>query len=591
MRNRLPILIALTSLSLTLFAQKPDLFVLSVGVAQYSDIRQNLNYCAADARDLADAFSAQTQLYNVVAVKVFTDAQATRAAIRQALDGFEKLVTSDDLFVFIFSGHGIEDRLLPFDFDVNDQEASTLSKSDLLSKINRLGCGYLLFIDACHSGSFAKSGVSKAISAMDVDNSNRALVDALASTDKPYLIFGSSGSDQISWECAPCKHGYFAQTLLDAIQNKTVTEGNRRFTPDANNDGYLSPYELDNYIKEAVRVNTAHQNTPQKVYSRLTLGQNFPLLRISKYTAPSSQNNGGNIVIATDQDHDGITDNVDDCPSIYGTLKGCPDSDDDGIPDYLDDCPEQKGNVFNKGCPDRADSLESYTSYLFGTMVLVKGGTFNMGCDSEQKDCDNYNTLVERITLDDYYIGQTEVTQSQWRAVMGNDPPDLRFPGCDNCPVERVTDNDIHAFLKMLNNKSQGSEYRLPTEAEWEFAARGGRKSKGYLYAGSNNLDKVAWHNRNAGQTTHPVKGKMPNELGLYDMSGNVWEWCSGLQGSYSSSNRINTNSNTKWILRGGSWDDEGQGSKAYQVTFRIVYYPLVGSGNHGFRLARSVNF
>ena len=158
-------------------------------------------------------------------------------------------------------------------------------------------------------------------------------------------------------------------------------------------------------------------------------------------------------------------------------------------------------------------------------MIAVKGGTFQMGSD------DGYNA-VHQVTLSDYYIGETEVTQELWNAVMGSNPS--YFYGNMQRPVETVSWNDCHTFISRLNELT-GETFRLPTEAQWEYAARGGYKSKGYTYSGSNAIDDVAWHWYNSDRTTHPVKTKAPNELGIYDMSGNVWEWCSDWSGSYSS--------------------------------------------------------
>ena len=170
-------------------------------------------------------------------------------------------------------------------------------------------------------------------------------------------------------------------------------------------------------------------------------------------------------------------------------------------------------------------------------MVRVEGGTFRMGATSEQEDeADDDEKLVHSVTLSSYYIGKTEVTQALWQAVMGSNPS--HFKGAD-LPVEFVTWNECQEFIQKLNRLT-GSNFRLPTEAEWEFACRGGNNSRGHKYSGSNDIDNVAWYWDNSGRKTHPVATKAPNELGIYDMSGNVWEWCADWYGGYSSSAQTN---------------------------------------------------
>ena len=191
---------------------------------------------------------------------------------------------------------------------------------------------------------------------------------------------------------------------------------------------------------------------------------------------------------------------------------------------------------------------------LINNMVYVSGGTFTMGGTSEQgSDIYDDEKPTHSVTLSSYYICKYEVTQALWRAVMGSNPS--YFKG-DNLPVEYVSWNDCQTFISRLNSYT-GRNFRLPTEAEWEFAARGGNYSRHYKYSGSNYIGDVAWYDNNSGNRTHPVGTKQPNELGLYDMSGNVYEWCSDWYGSYNSYSRSNPtgpNSGSYRVGRGGSW-------------------------------------
>ena len=236
---------------------------------------------------------------------------------------------------------------------------------------------------------------------------------------------------------------------------------------------------------------------------------------------------------------------------------------------------------------DAATNSEIETFTVNGVafkMVKVAGGTFQMGATSEQgSDAYDDEYPVHSVTLSDYYIGQTEVTQELWEAVMGDNPS--YFTGDNQCPVERVSWDDCQEFIKKLNRLT-GKNFRLPTEAEWEYAARGGNKSKGYKYSGSNDADAVAWYNKNSGSKTQPVAQKQSNELGLYDMSGNVWEWCQDWYGDYTSRSQSNpkgANTGSDRVLRGGSWFDY---ARYVQVSYRHNCTPDTRFSGYGLRLA-----
>ena len=218
-------------------------------------------------------------------------------------------------------------------------------------------------------------------------------------------------------------------------------------------------------------------------------------------------------------------------------------------------------------------------------MVRVEAGTFTMGATPEMKDPYEDEKPTHRVTLtNDYYMGKYEVTQALWQTVMGNNPSN--FKG-DNLPVEKVSWDDCQEFISKLN-RITGKTFRLPTEAEWEYAARGGNKSRGYQYSGSNNLLDVAWFRDNSGSKTHAVGTKQPNELGIYDMSGNVCEWCHDWYGAYSSSSQVNptgANSGSYRVIRGGSWYFSAMYSRS---SCRYEHAPGYRSTIFGLRLVLS---
>ena len=218
-------------------------------------------------------------------------------------------------------------------------------------------------------------------------------------------------------------------------------------------------------------------------------------------------------------------------------------------------------------------------------MVRVEAGTFTMGATAEMKNTEDSEKPTHRVTLtNDYYIGKYEVTQALWQAVMGDDPS--YFKG-DNLPVEAVTWDDCQEFIGKLN-RITGKTFRLPTEAEWEYAARGGNKSRGYQYSGSNNPSNVAWYDDNSGDKTHAVGTKQPNELGIYDMSGNVWEWCQDWYETYSSSSQVNptgANSGSCRVVRGVSWYNNARNCR---LSLRGSNTPDFRSSNLGLRLVLS---
>ncbi len=222
---------------------------------------------------------------------------------------------------------------------------------------------------------------------------------------------------------------------------------------------------------------------------------------------------------------------------------------------------------------------------LADNMVLVDGGTFKMGAAANQmKEAESDEKAVHEVTLSSFYICKYEVTQDLWTFVMGVNPSSFKSA---RQPVEDITWNDCQLFIEKLNTLT-GKNYRLPTEAEWEFAARGGNLSKGYKYAGSNTIGDVAWYSANSGNSPHDVGEKEPNELGLYDMSGNVYEWCNDWKAPYErtpQTNPVGADEGTYRVNRGGRWCGS---ARACRTSDRSMSAPDYHFYHLGMRLAET---
>ncbi len=319
-----------------------------------------------------------------------------------------------------------------------------------------------------------------------------------------------------------------------------------------------------------------------------------------------------------DADGDGVTDPEDDCPTEAGpaTLQGCPDTDQDGIADKQDQCPTVAGAPEYRGCPPPEPAPNG--KIPLPEMVRIPGGTFTMGCLNEERDgdCINAEKPAHPVTVPAFYLSRYEVTNAQFAAFLNEEgnreeggtkwydigstyakirEVDGRFEveaaGFEQHPVVAVSWYGARAYAAWLSKKT-GQNYRLPTEAEWEYAARGGEKGAldHFLYAGSDKPDAVAWHDGNSGGGTHPVGQLQPNQLGLYDMSGNVYEWCADdWHGNYDGAPTDGSawksgGDSSRRVLRGGSWFNVAGYAR---VAFRNRNYSFNRHYYFGFRLAR----
>lgn len=278
--------------------------------------------------------------------------------------------------------------------------------------------------------------------------------------------------------------------------------------------------------------------------------------------------------------------------SAFESAKKCNNGNPEAAQKRINDC-NTKIRQQNGGSGGRAASFSAVdktftVNNVSFTMKPVEGGTFTMGCTYEQgSDCYDDEEPAHSVTVNSFWMGETEVTQALWMAVMGDNPS--TFKG-DNLPVETVSWDDCQEFVKRLNSKladklPSGWRFALPTEAEWEYAARGGKHHSGSKYSGSDNIDYVAWYDGNSGHKPHPVKGKSANDLGLYDMTGNVWEWCSDWYGSYHSTSQTNPkgpSSGSCRVSRGGSWINDAEYSR---LANRVNNSPGSREFLSGFRL------
>jgi formylglycine-generating enzyme required for sulfatase activity len=235
-------------------------------------------------------------------------------------------------------------------------------------------------------------------------------------------------------------------------------------------------------------------------------------------------------------------------------------------------------------------------------MAFVAGGTLQIGSNDDAP----YKQLGHKVTVSDFYIGKYEVTQKLYESVMGKNPAEFKSSG-EDAPVERVSWYDAVEFCNKLSDIESlercysgsgrkthcdfmANGYRLPTEAEWEYAGRGGNKSEGYKHSGSNDIGSVAWYSSNSDSKTQSVGSKQANELGIYDMSGNVWEWCNDWYGDYSSSAQTNPRglrSGSFRVLRGGSWHVDV--TSCSTATRYMFHPPALGHFDIGFRLVRAI--
>ena len=528
----------------------------------------NLQNPVKNARDIAailkSRFGFETEILE----------NPTQDQIIQKLNELTRLYTRNEdgkhpsdgqLFLF-FSGHGMsEDEngyFLPADADPSAPWQKGIAYEIWRPKINNINCRHILVaLDACYSVRFDPDWKNKPDSHFrrpgELTDSQRALANYEAY--KARVFFTSDNKEDQTPD-----RSNFAKKLIDGLRSANAT------------DGFLTSKQLfANFVEGATptpRAGTFGDDEPSSAFLMYDLNG-------APKPAPVS------VPVNTEAD-----DRAFEKAQRRNTLES--------YQDYLDVFPEGRHvgecNVAMEKLKPEPNTVPVETNSGnndFAVMpadgfVLVKGGTFTMGSPATEAERNDDETQ-HQVTLNDFYISPYEVTQLQWKQVMGNNPSKAS-KDCDKCPVENVSWKEVQNFIQKLNAKSPGRNYRLPTEAEWEYAAQGGKQIKDYVYAGSSDIGLVAWCTNNSGNKTQLVGKRKANELGLYDMTGNVCEWCSDWYGNYDSGNQTNPSGPTSGfdrVFRGGSWYYAPQFCR---VADRSNYTPDNRVNYIGFRLART---
>ena len=463
----------------------------------------------------------------------------------------------DNRLLFFFAGHGYTFKtaygeelgyLVPVNapnpnYDPSGFQNQAMEMAQVEIYARRLQAKHALFIfDACFSGTLFSN--------------TRAIPEIITyKTTLPVRQFITSGSAD---EMVPDK-SIFAEQFVRALDGDA----------DYDRNDYITGSELGEYLQSTVVNYTHSMQHPQygKIRSpNLDKGDFvFPVSKETTYVPPIAEP----YVAVTTFTPPPTAVTPPPATAIRPTVTATPPTTDSKQPSGA---PSTK--------PYRKTDVKKEEK-KFTPMVLVEGGNYLMGAKRGARN----ERPQHFVQLDSFYISKYEVTKKEWKEIMGSNPS--AFQGCESCPIDKVSWNDVQAFLTKLNKKT-GKNYRLPTEAEWEYAARGGKKSLNQRYAGNNNASVVAWIKANAAARTHPVGTKWPNELGIYDMSGNVLEWCSDWYESDYYTIK-GTHVNPKGPMRGGKRSARG-GSFKYDsglvtVTFRFDLGEDAKYSDVGFRL------
>ncbi len=574
-----------------------------IGISAYDDVNLTLKWSDTDANDFCKTFLKYTLNIPEDQYTFVKNEDATHDGILNAFGWVAMRARPGDRVYLFYSGHGSDGALfVPYDSGYPltlDEVRSALSKIDADE--------VLVFTDACLSGRLAGKRTKAATGKGGGGWSKKMAVKLAQSVTSGVakgerggvVIMTSSNGQQDSLEIASLKNSLFTYHLMHHLMNPAGT--------DADKDGRVTLYELYKAVYDAVTSDAeqqpqisnkqAAQAVTLFVYQKPTPVPSPPTPEptITPISLPQTamltvrSNVYGDTVFINGKNYGSSRVDVELPLGQYKIRVEKPDCD-----SFEESVNLRQAYTLHVQlqCVDPTPTPQQesaagtvwYDPVADMEFVWIPSGSFQMGCVSGI-DCSSDEKPVHRVTLDGFWMGRTEVTQAQWQRIMGNNPSG--FKG-DNNPVEKVSWNDAQTFISQLNRKAGPTLYRLPTEAEWEYAARAGTQTMYSFGSDSSRSGDYAWYWNNSDKKTHPVGQKLPNSWGLYDMHGNIWEWCQDWYGEYSANPQTNPtgySGGSERVLRGGSWLYE---SRYVRSAYRRFNAPSYRYDYVGLRLVRN---
>ncbi len=566
-------------------------YVLAIGIDDYTHHRP-LKNAVADATAFVDVMTARYGFEHLN--EPLFNKDATKRNIVKALGKCEALDDNDRLIVF-YSGHGWYKTaaklgyLVPTDAE-DDPNFDFIEVTSILNIFKGVKANHiLLVVDCCFGGSF---GLERNVNVSVTEAMTEKKIAKL-DNQKSRMVLSSGGIELVSDGLVFENNSPFTKPLVEILkENKASQMAFSEFFNQLQkktlwNADQIPQYKPLPYLGHAdgelALYCTDLESAEDRAYRKTMESQSISVLAKFIKDFPQSEHKTAVRTLLKEKrveeawakiKNSRFIEDFDEFIETYpdSSFAALAQQKMDDLEIIEDETPLPKPTVPPQYIEPKIEKPTIIIPKKFDfepEMVLVKGGTFTRAS--------------QKVTLSDFSIGKFPVTQKQWQTIMGNNPSN--FKG-ENLPVESVNWDDCQEFIKKLNEKT-GKIFRLPTEAEWEFAARGGNQSKGFEYSGSNSIDEVAWYRSNSDSKTQPVASKKANELGIYDMSGNVWEWCNDWYGDFSNSavtNPQGAQSGSSRVLRGGSWFNDVNSCRS---SYRSWLGPSIRNDDGGFRLAR----